>query len=276
MAACVICHSEDLQGNDSSISAKALTLLQWQSNTLRSVQRPRQPCAEPPPYHQYLLPAYEEAVDDLPPDYTATDALAQAQAFLPLYLALEPQWKSAHSATPKRGLQNRDTILIDWTGNENFRKHVSKKQKKAQQRAQQAKWADSDNEGEGAKDGGEGGGDDADNNSHDGSGGAGGGDGDGNGGGGGDDEGDWDDGGGKKKKKGKKGKKQDEEEEEEKKEEEDHAGAGGGAATSNSWDNAVGDGADPMDEWGYSSGKKNKKKTKKVCSTCLVFAKLPR
>lgn len=276
MAACVISFSEGLRGSESPALANTITQLQWLTKGRIPAGIRYASHSDPPPCYQPLPPAYEDTLDDLLPDYTATDALACAQVTPPLYLPSKPEnspWK-ALAALP--GPLFADTVLVDWTSVEKIRIHISKKQKKAQQKAQQAKWADSDHEGDGAKDGGEEGGND-EHNSNDGHGGGAGGGDDGNGGDdgkGGDDEEDWDY-GSKKKKKGKKGKKQEEEEDEEKKEEEHTSPAA--ATTSNIWDNldGAGDGVDPVDEWGTSTGKKNKKKNKKVCATCFVFASYP-
>lgn len=138
-----------------------------------------------------------------------------------------------------------------------------KKQKK--KAAQQAKWFDSDNEGEGAT-AGDGGGDGA--GEGDGGGGNAGGDGGGddNNGGGGDDD-DWDFGGSKKSKKKNKKKQEEEEkkkqeEEEQKKKEEEEAAKG--AADPLSWADETNAAADEDWTMGFGSKKDKKKKNKKV------------
>lgn len=149
-------------------------------------------------------PTYEESLQDLPPDYTTTEALAAFQ--LPqdvkdsvgeilTNLKLYPSTGDAHDK-------------IDVSEIEGIRSYGGKKAKQAAKKAQQAKWADSDNEegnGEGA-DGGAGGDDNG--GGDDGAGaGAGGDGGDPPGGGDGGDGGDgdiWDTGSKKKDKKKKK------------------------------------------------------------------------
>lgn len=154
---------------------------------------------------------------------------------------------------------------VDFGDTSTFQTHGAKKNKQAQKKADQAKWAKSDDEG-GTKEGGEG----------EGTGGGAGGSNNGDGGAGGDDD-DWGNSG--KKKKGRKGKggvdaeeekrkkeeeeKKRKEEEEKQKQEEDDAPNGGNSL---SWADSVGD-ANPDDEWaGFTAttkkGKKNNKKGK--------------
>lgn len=200
-------------------------------------------------------PSYHEAITDAPPDYTSTDCLVHCLTInLGVFpLASQggtPQLKAPLSLT---GLMSPPAVNFDDTSN--FQSHGAKKKKQAQKKATQAKWADSDDEGnkedgDGEENGGGGGG------SNHGDGGAG------------DDGDDWDTG---KKKKGKKGKqnvdeeeqKKKEEEEEQKKKDEEEAASGGNPL---SW--ADGGDANPDDEWGgfTAAGKKGKKGKKgKVC-----------
>lgn len=203
--------------------------------------------ASPPPYDA-SPPGYEESLDDLPPDYTSTEVLATstpAKPPLTWHIATNPRRTDIKS--PLR-------IHVDVSDTRNIRTHAGKKAKQAAKKANQAKWADSGDEGEGSKDGGDGSKD-------------GGGDGGSAGGGAGGDGGGGDDGWDDAPKKGKKDKKKNKKAGEEEEEEEN---ADGG----NFWDN-LGDGAgggagdaNPVDEWGdVGTGKKNKKKGKKVRGT---------
>lgn len=143
-------------------------------------------------------PTYEASSNDVPPDYTTTDALVYA-ASLPfadspnatngtkprIQPCIEP------SCIPNRTFD----VKVDFSGEEGFRTHAGKKAKKAAAAAQKSKWADSDDEDKKKDEGGDG----ADGGSN------GGGDAGGDGGdAGGDDGDDWFGGGGKKKDKKKK------------------------------------------------------------------------
>lgn len=216
-------------------------------------------------------PAYEETLDDAPPDYTDSDALATAAliaapldapppSFGPLSAPLSPP-------SPSIGLLEKDRVSpkVDFSNMDNVREHAKKKKKAAQKTT--AAWAQSDDEGDKKKDegaagdGGDGGGGGADGGDN---GGGDGGGGDENGGGG-DDGDDWNDAGGKKNKKKKKGKTAEEEEEEKKAEEEAAAIAAADAGANDAWgDTAGGTGdANPDDEWGgFTTAKKKKKKGK--------------
>lgn len=152
-------------------------------STKKGVERELfKPWRSPEP-HVAPPPSYEESVADLPPDYTNTDGLAVVHfSKLPLEgSGLER--KQEHKSDV--GLFGRDTP-VDLSAKEGIRSHANKKAKKAAKAVQQAKWADSDDEGKKeGDDGGNAGGD-----------GAGGGDaGGGAGGDGGDPPGGGDDGG---------------------------------------------------------------------------------
>lgn len=88
-------------------------------------------------------PSYEDSVADLPPDYTATDALAA------VYFPSLPLDSAEAKRKPKQ--QSRPHFFkaddkVDLSAIEGIRSHANKKAKKAAKAAQQAKWADSDNE----------------------------------------------------------------------------------------------------------------------------------
>lgn len=209
-------------------------------------------------------PTYEDTLNDLPPDYTLTEAFARCTQFQD---DLPPAYSVVICTDSKQPLsyeRSRKTE-VDLTGLYNIRAHGGKKAKQAAKAANKAKWADSGDEGEGSKEGGEQG-EGGDGGSA--GGGAGGGD---DGGGGGDDD-FWNDfSGGKKNKKGKKKGKGGDDDEEEKKDE----AASGGAGEANFWDDldggkgAAGD-ANGEDEWAtLGAGKKKGKKGKKV-GVCLA------
>lgn len=205
------------------------------------------------------LPSYNEAIIDEPPSYAYGEESALAK---PPYLLQENS--SPYDYIPQHKTSNPMTVSgIDFDDTSSFRQVGGKKAKKAQQQAQQSKWADDGDEGN--KDGGEG---DPNEGEGGGSNNGGGGAGDG-GGGGGDDWNDWDT--GNKKKKGKKAKeeekKKQEEEEEEKRKKEEEAANGNNAL---SWaDDANGD---LGDDWGsFAATKKDKKGKKgKVSHICLI------
>ena len=207
-------------------------------------------------------PTYDESVQDSPPDYTATDALATVQ--IDRDLTVIGKGNVFYNEKPKAcqvDLPELDA-KVDLSEIEGIRSHPNKKAKKAAKEAQISKWADSDNEekNEGGADGGAGG---DDNGGGDGDAGAGGdgGDAPGGGGDGGGDDDWWNTGGSKKKDKKKKKKNaweefEDEEkkrEEEEAKKAEEEAAAKGDAAAE----------ADPIDDWGSFATAGKKKKGKK-------------
>ena len=203
-----------------------------------------QPIQPPPPYC--------EAAADAPPSYdTQIKQPLCLQCEHPLY---PPSYTEHDDLLPPEPTKPSD---VDFSRLPNVRQAPSKKNKKAQKAADQAKWAaGSGDEGGGDVGGAEGG---EENGGGEGGGGGGGGDNNGEGGGGDDGGGDdWADGwgGSNKKKKGKKAKeeekkKQEEEEEEKKKAEEANN-------NSLSWANEEGDGGD----WGAFATKKEKKKKK--------------
>lgn len=148
-------------------------------------------------------PSYEECLADVPPDYTATDALAIVQGLVDVKVDL---------GIPEIGLrewQRRSDVKVDFTEPKGIRYHAKKKAKAAAKAAQKNKWDDEEEKKEEAPpaDDGAGGGDAG---GGDGGGDAGGGDGGGDPPGGDGDGGDdpediWGAaGGGKKKKKKKK------------------------------------------------------------------------
>lgn len=242
--------------------------------------------------HPDAPPSYEDTLDDAPPDYTASDALATAK--LETVDSDAPPPYTAHASTKPQSEQRQDdesfwgTLaskpLLDFSTTHGVREHKGKKKKKQVL----ASWADSDDEGK--KNDGDGGGageapngDGGDNaaGGGDAGGGGDGGGGDDNNGGGGDDKKDDDDDwnmapAGKKAKK--KAKKKtpfamlDDEEEDKPKEEEPPAeDGGGGAGAAMPGDDPPADpapaDANPDDEWG-TVGKKKKGKKGKVS---LVF-----
>lgn len=185
-------------------------------------------------------PTYDDAINDLPPEYSTLPAQAEAKPSSPASAPPRPQKKSAISS------------LIDFDGSSTFRQHGKK---------QKAKLAAKSTAPAGAPAGGNGGGEKRDDEPAGGNGaGSGGGDDNGGGGGGGGDEEPWDDWTTSSKKK--KSKKKEEEEEKKKKEEEEAAGANSGA-NNLSWADDV-DGANDDDTWaGFTSVSKNDKKKKK-------------
>lgn len=114
-----------------------------------------QPIAVPPP-------TYDESLQDLPPDYTTTDAFAAVQFAKNVSLAGKDDIFNAHK--PRSG--NADFpefyAAVDLSKIEGIRSYAGKKAKQAAKKAQQAKWADSDNED--MQSGGADGGDDGENN----------------------------------------------------------------------------------------------------------------
>ena len=152
-------------------------------------------------------PSYEDSFQDVPPDYTATDAFANAQnlqnATIPS--GIEPQPRKRTTGNPS--LLGQVDVKIDFSNIENIRSHGKKKAKQATKQAQLSKW---DDDGEEKKDDD---GDGGDGGSAGGNGGGGAGSGGDDGGGGkppgdgGDDDDEWwnaADAGGKKSKKKKK------------------------------------------------------------------------
>jgi hypothetical protein len=88
-----------------------------------------------------LPPTYEESIQDLPPDYTETGAIATACV-----------WRDAKEVPLGNGDQKFHPDVKDVPSEfdvsqvEGIRSYANKKAKKAAKVAQQAKWADSDNE----------------------------------------------------------------------------------------------------------------------------------
>lgn len=204
-------------------------------------------------------PTYHEAITDAPPNYTSTDCLAHCHIINPSVLS--PTSKSrdhpSNDPLPLTGLMSSPAINFDDTSN--IQSHTAKNKRQTQKKANQAKWANSDDEGN-KEDG---------NNEENGKGGGGSNHGDG---GAGDDGDDWDAGKKKKGKKGKKGKqnvdeeeekKKEEEQEQKKKEEEEQRKKDEEEAASGENPLAWTDGGDanPDDEWvGFMAvGKKGKK-----------------
>ncbi|KAL8762401.1 MAG: hypothetical protein Q9203_007605, partial [Teloschistes exilis] len=231
------------------------------------------PCLdiEPPP-------SYSASVADSPPHYSSLSCavLQYRPPVLHLENCLKRQWQ-ANLHTPPPPMQSTTPAAIDWDDASSFRQAMGKKNKKAQQQAEQAKWEDEATKGEGDL------GDNAAGAGGGGGGGGGGGSNNGDGGAGDDGGGDdWNFGGGKKKK-GKKGKNAVDEEEEKKKreeekrkkeeEEEENKQKDGeeetnGAADPLAWMNDGNTKAE--DDWGGftpatdKKGKKNKKKVEPV------------
>jgi hypothetical protein len=206
-------------------------------------------------------PTYDDALNDLPPEYSIHPTTAEARVIL--------RDGTPSNLLPKNGAETpytRDkpspSIIIDFESAAGIRQRVSKKQKKAAKKVAQEKWGGDDEDEDKTQDG-----------NQDGTGGDGGGDGgnaggdgggDGGGGGGGDGWDDWATGGSKKKNK--KKKKEEEEDEERKRQEEEEAAAAAKATTTTnnlSWADEMND-ANPDDEWaGFTSvGKTDKKKKK--------------
>lgn len=171
-----------------------------QGGPARELLEPRgtTPCESAAP------PAYEDCLNDVPPDYTTTDALATAQILRDSEIIDLPFEDRKAKDVQIKSIQYLGDVKVDFTETDNIRTHANKKAKKAAKAAQQAKWADSDNEDK--KDGEDGGAGDEnkDGGGDAGAGGDGGGDPPGGGGGGDDDDEWWNGGGGGKKKKDKK------------------------------------------------------------------------
>lgn len=197
-------------------------------------------------------PSYDETIQDLPPDYTCTNALITLCLSHDVKDLLQPHF---YAREKNEGPTRSSESKIDLTKIEGVRSHANKKAKQAAKQAKQAKWGDDGEEEnkDGAADGGEGGGD----GGGDGGAGAGGDGGDppGGGDGGGDDD-DWGGFGGKKKDKKKKKKNAWEEfeaeDEEKKKAEEEEAAANAGATADPP--------ADDWDAFAPVGGKKKKGK----------------
>ena len=141
-------------------------------------------------------PTYEESIQDLPPDYITNETFAAAQ--LPNYATVASKDGVCHRQKPD-SCENyfpEVYVTVDWSEVEGIRSFANKKAKQAAKKAQQAKWADSDNEDNqsGGADGDE---DGNDNGGGDGGSGAGGDAPDGNGG---DEPDDWMNGWGSNKK----------------------------------------------------------------------------
>ena len=195
--------------------------------------------------------SHEDAVTELPRDYSCTDSLASVH--LSQHCNVMPGGPLLDAKTPS---SNDD---IDWSDVSGVRSHANKKAKKAAAAAQKSKWGDDDGDekAEGEGEGGEGGGDGGDA----GAGGDGGADPPPPGGDGGGDDGDDFGFGGGKKKKDKKKKKDPwaemEEEEQKKKDEEEAQKAADDAAAGG--DPPADAGAGEDDWGGFSTGKKAKK-----------------
>lgn len=244
-------------------------------------------CAEPAAYGA-PPPSYDEAVNDLPPDYSVAPALAKAK----ISLHDSAPSKSApkvHQDQPNSLEKSSPDVLIDFESTSGIRQHAGKKKKNAAKKAaaQDKSANDDDGEKKGTEEGqnGDGG---AGDGGADGGNGGGDGAGDGGGDGGGDDWDDWPTGGNKKKNKKKKKKEEEEEEkrrqeeeeeeeerkqkeEEEKKAAEEAAAAAAAATTNNnlSWADEVND-ANPDDEWaGFTTAGKKKKNKKGKVRGCL-------
>merc|ERR1711939_71307 len=184
---------------------------------------------------------------ECPPPPSLSEPLARAKV-----LATSEQPASSPHRDAKPPNPEMD-FSVDFGAASGVQTRGKKAKQKAAKAASQAKWFESDNEGEGnaAGDGGDGAGGDGNGGSAGGDGG-----GDDNNGGGGDD--DWDFGGSKKKNK--KNKKKQEEEEKRKQEEEEAANA----ANPLSWADETNNAAE--DDWttGFTSKKDKKKKNKKT------------
>lgn len=189
-------------------------------------------------------PTYEDAINDLPPEYSTLPASAEAKSFSP---------ESAPPRPCRRSYQDQKksavSSLIDFDGSSTFRQHGKKQKAKLAAKNTTSGGAPAGNGGGGKKDDApSGGGDKAGGN------GAGSGGGDDNGGGGGGEEpwDDWTTSSNKKKSK--------KEEEEEKKKKEEEAAAANSGGNNLSWADDV----DGDDTWaGFTSVSKNDKKKKK-------------
>lgn len=93
---------------------------------------------------QEPLPDYEDCIEDTPPDYTATDVLANARICSDSSIAKSDG--SKRDAGARSDLFNVFDVKVDFSEPENIRTRGKKKAKQAAKAAQQAKWADSDDE----------------------------------------------------------------------------------------------------------------------------------
>lgn len=102
-------------------------------------------------------PTYEESLLDLPPDYTSTDSLAVVSSLVSVASVEKPavMAEKPSSRLPCVPVEEK----VDLSALEGIRSHAGKKAKQAAKKAQQAKWMDSDNEGDKAADGDAGNGD---------------------------------------------------------------------------------------------------------------------
>lgn len=192
-------------------------------------------------------PSYDDAISDLPPDYSTLPPLAERRTTVAEVAPVAPATKSRDQSSSLLKDRSRD-VYIDFESAVGIREHKKKKGPTATKKAAAStppadNGGGSDNAGDDQANG-DGAGGDA------GGGDGGGGDGDGGGGDGGDDWNDWAVSGSKKKSK----KKEEEEEEEERK------AAEASAAKNLSWADDVEDGGD--DSWaGFATvGKKKKGK----------------
>jgi hypothetical protein len=205
-----------------------------------------------------LPPTYDDAINDLPPEYSTLPEQAEANPSSP-ESAPPPPCRKSYQDQKKSPVSS----LIDFDGTSTFRQHGKKQKAKLAAKSTPAGGAPTGNGGGGKKDDEPaGGGDKAGGN------GAGSGGGDDNGGGGGGDgnEEPWDDFTTSTSKK-KKSKKKEEEEERKKKEEEAAAANSGG--NNLSWADDL-EGGNGDDTWaGFTSVSKNDKKKKDLVS--VVF-----
>lgn len=211
-----------------------------------------------PPVYTNPPPSYEDAIRDLPPDYTALPPLAERKNAVITAAPQTPVTKSNKRSSSLLKDRSLD-VYIDFESPAGVREH--KKKKAAAKRTvplsppANSGGGGSDNAGDDQANG-DGGGGDA-------GGGEGGGDGDGDGGGGDDDWNAWTVSGSKKKSK----KKEEEEEEEKKKAAEASAG------NTLSWADEVEDGAD--DSWaGFATVGKKKKGKVRIHNLAIPWALL--
>lgn len=92
------------------------------------------------------LPTYEECLLDLPPDYSTTGLLAQAQCMQSADVATNTVQTQTQATTTSPLSAESPNIELDFRTDEGFRQFAGKKAKKAAKLAAQSKWAGSDNE----------------------------------------------------------------------------------------------------------------------------------
>lgn len=136
-------HWEELRESKVSRSPYSGSLPSWrEALNAKDVARRElfKPCGTVRPAH-VPPPTYEESIQDLPPDYSETGAIATACV-----------WKDARDVLLGNGDQKFHPDVKDMPGDfdvsqiDGIRSCANKKAKKAAKAAQQAKWADSDNE----------------------------------------------------------------------------------------------------------------------------------